>query len=115
MITRPLEVGTTVRVQALAGEDTGRALCGAADSPMVTATDQRPVVQRTVVATYALGKVSGTARPVGAGVPAGACTGAPVVVTYAGADGQLRFDGSVGPTEPSRSGGPTDRSARRWP
>ena len=97
-IPRALDVGTTVKVQALAGEDPGRALCGAADSRTVLAYEQRPVVQRTVVASYAVGNVSGTARPVGSGVPAGACSGAPVVVTYAGAGGvPVRFDGLVGP------------------
>ena len=118
-----LAPGTTVLVSALAGQDPGRALCGAADSAEVVAFGDRdddsvpdadddcpdvvgvtgsagcPVVRREVVtASYAVGKVSGTVRPVDPSVaPAGACTGAPVAVTWTGNDGsQVRRAGSVG-------------------
>ncbi len=123
-----LDAGTTVQVSALVSGDTGVALCAAANSPEVVAYGDRdddtvpdadddcpdvaglagsaaagtagcPSVQRTVEASYAVGTVSGTVRPIGSGLPAGACTGAPVAVSYAGpGGGQVRYDGIVGST-----------------
>ena len=91
-----LDAGTTVQVSALVSGDTGVALCAAANSPEVVAYGDRdddtvpdadddcpdvaglagsaaggtagcPSVQRTVEASYAVGSVSGTVRPIGSG------------------------------------------------
>ena len=124
-----LAPGTTVLVSALAGDDPGRALCGAADSAQVVAFGDRdsdtvadsddrcpdvpapgggasgcPVVSRALTASYAAGTVSGTVRPVNPAVaPAGACTGAPVAVSWTATDGHLV--GRIGTVRPDGSYG----------